>query len=401
MTTTIPEVIVGIDTHTDTHHVAVITVTGAPIADAQFPTTPAGYREIAAYITDHGRVRVIGVEGTNSYGAGLARYLRSASWNVKEVIRPGRQLRRKGKSDPLDAYEAARTVLAGVNLPEPKTSDGDAEAIRYLHATRRSAIKARSAAIVQLKSLLITAPDTIRDTYRHLNDKTLITRLAAIRPGPATNSVSAAVLHSLRHLARRYRQLNDEIAELDTILDELVHRFAPALHSAKGFGTITAAQLIITAGDNPERLRNEASFAALCGTSPIPASSGKTSRHRLNRGGDRQANAALYRIALVRMSCDPRTRTYVQHLTSTGKSTKEALRCVKRAIAREAYQHLTNPQPVPRTDDLRALRKTSGKTLTEAAQHFNTWPARIAGIETGKHRDDQLANNYRTWLSAA
>jgi transposase len=403
MTTEPVDVIGGIDTHADTHHAAVITTTGARLGDAAFPTTAQGYRDLLAFVTGLGRITTIGVEGTSSYGAEITRFLRQAGVRVVEVVRPARQIRRRrGKSDPIDAYAAAQTVLAGHDLlPTPKHADGDVEAIRVLTVARRSAIKARTAASVQIKSLLVTAPDGLRARFRDLSDRDLLARLAVLRPGPAVAGVEPATLHALRHLARRHRTLTQEIAELETDLDTIVARTAPALRAAFGVGPATAAPLLITAGDNPDRLRSEASFAALCGTSPIPASSGKKTRHRLNPGGDRQANAALHQIVLVRMSHDPRTKAYVAKRTAEGKDTKEIIRCLKRAVAREVYHLIVHPEPVPQVDDLRPLRQAKALTLQTVAEHFGTWPARISEVERGKARDDTFADSYRKWLLSA
>ncbi|MGC0252511.1 IS110 family transposase [Pseudactinotalea sp. Z1748] len=355
-----------------------------------------------SFITSLGRITTIGVEGTNSYGAELARFLRQGGVVVVEAIRPTRQVRRlRGKSDPIDAYAAAHTVLAGHDLPTPKNADGDAEAIRVLTIARRSALKARTAAAVQIKSLLVTAPEALRARFRGLNDADLHAQLAAVRPGPATEGIQPATLTAMRHLARRHRALTTEITELETDLDTLVTRVAPALRAAHGIGPVTAAPLLIAAGDNPDRLTSEASFAALCGAAPIPASSGKTTRYRLNPGGDRQANAALHQIILVRMTCDPRTRSYIAKRTAQGKSDKEVMRYLKRAVAREVYHHIVHPQPVPQVDDLRPLRHAKGMTLQTIADHFNVWPAHISTIERGKRRDDDLANRYREWLLTA
>lgn len=402
MTSERVDVIAGVDTHAETHHVAVIAATGARLGDAQFPTTGQGYRDLLSFVTGLGRVTTIGVEGTNSYGADLSRSLRQAGVTVVEVIRPARQVRRlRGKSDPIDAYAAAQAVLAGDDLPTPKNADGEVEAIRVLMIARRSAIKARTAAATQIKSLLVTAPDGLRARFRALRDADLHAQLAAVRPGPAAEGVQPATLTAMRHLARRHRALTAEIAELDSDLDALVSGLAPALRAAYGIGSVTAAPLLIAAGDNPDRLTSEGSFAALCGAAPIPASSGKTTRYRLNPGGDRQANAALHQIVLVRMAHDPRTRAYVAKRTAQGKSEKEIMRCLKRTVAREVYHHIVHPKPVPRVDDLRPLRHARGMTLQTVATHFNVWPAHISTIERGKRRDDDLAHRYRQWLLAA
>jgi transposase len=401
MTTLTREVVAGVDTHADTHHVAVIDTVGRKLADAQFPTTTDGYAALLLFLLSFGAVLRVGIEGTGSYGAGLARHLREAGLMIREVIRPQRQLRRtKGKSDPIDAYAAAAAALAEPDLPAPKTGDGQVEAVRQLLVARRSAVKARTAAIAQIKMLLVTAPETIRAKFRSLDEEALISALARTRPAEATTAAGAAG-HALRSLAKRHQTLTEEIDELDALLETLVKTINPGLVAARGLGTVTSAQLLVTAGDNPDRLRSEASFAALCGVSPIPASSGKTTRHRLNRGGDRQANSAIHRIALVRMSCDPRTRDYIARLTERGKSTKEAMRCLKRAIAREVFHLITQPIDVPAVDDLRPLRHARGLTLDTVAAHFDVWPAKVSQIERGVRRDDDFAIAYRDWLNAA
>ena len=400
MTTRLEKIFAGVDTHADTHHAAVIDSNGKQLGDAQFPTTPAGYAALAAFLTAFGMAVRVGVEGTGSYGAGLARHLGAAGFVVVEVLRPSRQVRRtRGKSDPLDAYAAARTALAQEEHATPKAGAGQVEAIRYLLVARRSAVKARTAAIVQIKSLLVTAPDLIRERYRSLGDKALIAALARLRL--STDPLLAAVGQGLRSLARRHQLLGEEVSDLDQALAALTAAASPALVAAKGIGTITAAQLLVTAGDNPDRLRSEASFAALAGVSPIPASSGKTNRYRLNRGGDRQANAALHRIALVRMSYEPRTRDYVARKRALGHSNKEIIRCLKRALAREVFTLLTTRVEVPVIDDLRPLRQARKLSLMTVAEHFNVWPATISKLERGTHRDDDLANTYREWLTAA
>jgi len=400
MTTISREVVGGVDTHADTHHAAVLDTAGRRLGDAQFPTTPAGYAALLAFLLSFGVLLRVGVEGTGSYGAGLARFLHGHDITVSEVIRPNRQVRRmRGKSDPIDAYAAAATALAEPALPVPKTADGTVEAIRQLLVARRSAVKARTAAQVQIKTLLITAPDPIRTKYRGMTDAALITALSRTRG--SDDAMTAVTLHALRSLARRHQHLNAEITDLDQTLEQLATEQNPALAATKGVGPVTAAQLLVTAGDNPQRLRSEAAFAALCGVSPIPASSGKTTRHRLNQGGDRQANAALHRIALVRMSYEQRTRDYVAKKRSEGRTTKEIIRCLKRAIAREIFTTLTKPVEVPKTDDLRPLRQAKHISLETAAQHFGVWPMKISTIERGKRRDDDFATTYRNWLLTA
>lgn len=394
MTTAVREVIGGVDTHADTHHAAVIDSNGKHLDDRQFPATSSGYRGLLEFLSSFGTVVCVGVEGTGSYGVGLFRYLHGEGVQVVEVIRPNRQVRRmRGKSDPIDAYAAAATTLAESRLPVPKSADGPVEAIRYLLLTRRSAVKARSAAQVQLKSLMVTAPEALRQRFRGVSDKSLIQGLSRLHPR-ATDPISVA----LKSLARRHQYLSHEIVELEAKLAQLVSGANPGLVAARGIGTVTAAQLLVTAGDNPERLRSEAAFAALCGASPIPASSGKTTRHRLNRGGDRQANAALHRIALVRMLHEQRTRDYVTKKRAEGRSNKETLRCLKRAIAREVFTLLTTQVEVPRIDDLRRMRRERGVSQTTAAKALGIWPGRISDLELGRRRDDALAETYRRWL---
>lgn len=400
MTTISRDVVGGVDTHADAHHVAVLDTAGRRLGDAAFPATASGYAALLTFLISFGALLRVGVEGTGSYGAGLARYLRGQGVEVAEVIRPNRQTRRmQGKSDPIDAYAAAATALAEPDLPVPKTADGAIEAIRQLMVARRSAVKARTAAQVQIKTLLVTAPESVRAKYRGMTDNTLIPALSRSR-GSDDASVEAT-LRALRSLARRHQHLTVEIVDLDEALERLVTTANPALAATKGIGPVTGAQLLVTAGDNPDRLRSESAFAALCGVSPIPASSGKTTRHRLNRGGDRHANAALHRIALVRMSYEQRTRDYVARKRTEGRSTREIIRCLKRAIAREIFTLLTKPVRTPQIDDLRPLRHARGISLETAAQHFGVWPMKISSIERGKRRDDDFATTYRAWLLTA
>jgi len=395
------EVVAGIDTHADTHHVAVIDITGQELGDDQFPATARGYADLADFVTNFGNITRVGVEGTGSYGAGITRHLQALRVEVVEIIRPHRQLRRMhGKTDQLDAYAAARTALASGDHPIPKTGQGPVEAIRYLFTARRSAIKARSAAIVQLKSLLVTAPDGLREKFAGLTPVALIAKIIQARS--TQDMVAKVALQTLKSLARRYRFLCHEVKELEKQLAALVTDTAPGLTAAFGVGVFSAAQLLITAGDNPHRLRSEASFAALCGVSPIPASSGKTNRHRLNRGGDRQANSALHAIALSRWKNDERTQAYITKKRAEGRGTKEILRCLKRAIAREIYKILTQPQATkPAMPDLKTQRETKNFTVSQAAQALKTWPARISDIEHNRRPLPHLTHRYQQWLQTA
>ncbi len=396
-------VVAGADTHSLTHHVAVLdAATGAVLADRQFPATQRGYRLTLDFVAGFGQIERFGIEGTNSYGAGLARYLSHQGVEVREVVRPNRAHRRlRGKSDPLDAIQAAKVTLSCDDLPTPKSGDGPIESIRVLFRTRDSAVRARAVVLRQITMILVSAPICLRERFATVQGPRLLEALRRTRPADVMTGPEAATLHGLRSLARRHRDLSTEIDELTDHLRLLIEHTAPALLAAHGVGVVTAAQLLITAGDNPQRISSEAAFAAMCGVSPIPASSGKTNRNRLNRGGDRGANCALHQIALVRMSCDERTKNYIAKKHTEGKSTKEALRCLKRAIAREVYKILINPPEIPRVDDLRPTRLARGITLQQAAEHFGVWPSHISEIERSKRRDDTLAHRYREWLNAA
>jgi transposase len=277
---------------------------------------------------------------------GLARHLHAQGVEVLEVERPKRRQRSSRrnvkKSDPLDAESAARAVLAGETSGVPKSADGCVEMIRALRAARRSAMKARTQAANQLQGLRVTAPEELLNRLRGLSSKQLVSVAARFRLGDDPADVGAATRFALRSVARRYEALSEEIAELDAQLDRLVAQVAPELVSLVGIGTDNAATLLIVAGDNPQRLRSEASFASLCGVSPVEASSGKVVRHRLNRGGNRDANRALYMICLARMRRDHRTQEYVARRTAEGKSKREIIRCLKRYVAREVYRVLVS-----------------------------------------------------------
>jgi transposase len=337
------EVTGGVDTHGATHHAAVIDRVGRHLADREFPATIAGYRDLLDWMRSHGTLTAVGVEGTGAYGAELARVLTAAGVTVVEVDRPDRKTRRmRGKSDPIDAYTAATAVLAGRATGVPKSRDGLAEAVRVLRVARRSAVKARTQAMNQIRALLVAAPAALREQVADLNRAALIGALARLRPGADLAAPVTATRAALRRLARRHQALDAEITDLDTEIGPLVEQAAPTLLELFGVGTETAGQLLATAGDNAGRMRSEGAFAHLAGVAPIPASSGRTHRHRLNRGGDRAANSALHTIVLVRMRHDPRTRAYVQRRTTEGLSKKEIMRCLKRFVAREVYRALTS-----------------------------------------------------------
>lgn len=390
----------GIDSHKDTIHVAVITAIGQPVADREFPTTRAGYRRAVAWLIEHGPLSGVGVEGASSYGRGIATELANAALTVIEVNRTRPAERRKqGKTDALDAYRAARSVLSGEATTAPKAAS--IEPLRALNISRRSAVKAQQAAWRQIGALLVNAPARLWDRYRHLPQAKLVDILAVTRPDQVHDADEADTLFSLRSLARRHRSLGEEITDLDAQMLARASRANPGLMAIKGVGPAVGTQLLITAGDNPDRLRSSASFAALCGTAPIPVSSGRTDRHRLCRGGDRQANAALHHIVKNRMTHDPATRAYRDSRLDKGWTNKAVYRALKRAIAREIFRALNGHCEVPNYSDLRPARQAKNITLTNAATALGVWPARVGELELGRRRDDTFALRYRQWLTAA
>lgn len=332
-------VIGGVDTHKDLHVAAVVDEHNRVLGSQCFPTTRHGYKQMLAWMCSFGQLRRVGVEATGTYGAGLLRYLQNAGVEVLEVTTPDSGDRRKrGKNDDLDAQNAAHAAFAGKRTVTPKTRDGMIESLRVLKACRKTAVAARRVALQMIHNTVVCAPDELRDTLRKLTRMELIRTLAAWRPDMTDyRNVASAYRIALKSLARRYLELHDEIADLDAMIAAIVDELAPALVTRNSIGHASAAQLLLTAGDNSERLHSEASFAALCGVSPVPASSGKTTRHRLNRGGDRAANSALHIIAIGRLRTDPRTKSYIAKRIAEGHSKLEAIRCLKRYIAREVF----------------------------------------------------------------
>jgi transposase len=340
---------VGVDTHLDLHVAHANDQLGRRVDTIGVPTTPGGYQHLLAWAHGLGEVEAWGVEGTGSYGAALARFLHAAGQVVLEVNRPDRQARRRhGKTDPVDAEAAARAVQAGQVTVTPKAGSGQVEMIRSLRVARATAMRARTQAINALKALLVTAPAELREQLRGLPAATLVAAAAALQPGPIT-SPQAAAMFALGTLARRHQTLSGEIAALTTELERLTRTAAPKLVALFGVGQDSAGALLVAAGDNPDRLRSDACFSMLCGSSPLQASSGKTVRHRLNRGGDRQANAALYRIVLVRLRYHQATRDYMTRRLAEGKSKPEIIRCLKRYVAREVFAVLHERHPTDAT----------------------------------------------------
>jgi len=340
----------GVDTHKDAHVAAIVDHLGGVLETASFVNDARGYPLLLTWMRGHGSLERVGVEGTGSYGAGLARFLRREHVVVVEVNRPSRVVRRMaGKSDIVDAIEAARAALSGRASGAPKAGDGIVEAIRLLRTARRSAVQSRTQCANQIHALVDTGPESLRARCANQKLATIIELAPQLVIGAELTEPETCAPWTLRSLAARWLFLDDQIAELDGHLDRLVALAAPGLLAHFGVGTDTAGALLVAAGDNPDRLHNEAAFAALCGVAPLPASSGRTTRHRLNRGGNRDANQALWRIAMVRMAHDPTTRAYVIKRTEQGLSKREIIRVLKRYIARQLFPHLAHLAASPRT----------------------------------------------------
>ena len=392
-------VIGGVDTHKDLHVAAVLDSAGRLLGTASFAANPAGYQQLLEWMGSFGAVERVGVEGTGSYGAGLARHLAVAEVEVVEVNRPNRQMRRsRGKNDTIDAEAAARAALNGQATAAPKARDGLVESIRVLRIAFCSARSSRVKIGLQIRDLVLTAPDGLRAVMEPLETAQRVEKAARFRPGTVADPTEATRA-AMRSLARRYQALTGELDVLRAQLAELTVQANPALRASKGVGADVASILLIAAGDNPQRLRSDAAFAAMCGASPIEASSGRTVRHRLNQGGNRQANHALWRIAMVRLSTDPATKAYAERRRAEGKTSREIIRCLKRYIAREIFGLLTKEHHVPAPTARRPPRHAAGITLQNAADHLNTWPARISELERGLRRNDELEHRYRDWLT--
>jgi transposase len=339
-------VAIGVDTHKYIHVAVALDELGGRLGELAVSADSDGYARLERWAVEQGAILAFGIEGTASYGAGVTGYVRRHGHRVIEVNRPDRRERRlNGKSDALDAENAARAVLSGRATATPKAADGQIEMLRQIKIAKDTAVKARTQAIVTLKTLVITAPPELREQLEGLPRIALIDRCAGLRPGPMPNPLAAAK-HALRELARRWQRLQVEIREHEGLMASLTADIAPAMVEAFGIGPDTAAEMLIVAGDNPDRVRSESAWAKLCGVCPVPASSGKTSRFRLNRGGHRQANAALYRTVIVRMRFHQPTIDYVARRTAEGKTKAEIIRCLKRYVAREVWAYL-HPQRHP------------------------------------------------------
>lgn len=350
------DVIGGVDTHKRTHYAATIDDNGRRVGHQQFAADSAGYAALLAWMRDQGRIVAIGVESTGSFGATLTRFLLDAGEHVVEVNKPNRQARHmEGKSDRLDAEQIARSVLASTGVATPKAKSGPVEVIRTLRVARASAIRARTQAFNNLFGTMIGAPSSVRDELVELTKRTFVNRCLDQEPetedlleliDEPERLVVASVKLTLRNLARRWRTLDGEVQALSRQIEAVVSHVAPELVQLFGVSSELAGQFLVTVGDNTDRIRNEAAFAKLCGVSPKPASSGqKSGRHRLNRGGDRAANSALYIVAIVRLRHHQPTRDYVERRTAEGLSKREIIRCLKRYIAREVFAALPRSTP--------------------------------------------------------
>lgn len=391
----------GADTHKDFHVAAVVDEAGRILGTETFAASASGYAALVRWLRRHGEVVKIGIEGTGAYGAGLCRHVAAEGIDVVEVNRPNRQMRRRrGKSDTVDAEAAARAALNGEASGAPKDSTGIVESIRVLRLAFCSTRVARVRIANQIRDLVLTSGDALRHELNPLETPGRVERCARMRPNGDLAHPDLATKTALRTLARQYQALTRDLDELRASLEELTVRANPALCSAIGVGADVASILLIAAGENADRLHSEAAFAAICGASPIEASSGKHVGHRLNRGGNRQANHALWRIVMTRRNCHQPTRDYVDRRRAEGKSPRHITRCLKRYVAREIYRHLTNPDPAePTGTELRAARLAAGYTQLQAAEAIGTQGPRISSIENNHGRHPVLAERYRTWLA--
>lgn len=391
----------GVDTHKDFHVAAAIDEVGRILGTETFPATASGYRRLERWLERHGQVAKVGVEGTGSYGLGLARALVASGVEVVEVNRPNRQLRRRrGKSDTVDAEAAARAVLNGEATSVPKAADGIVEAIRVLRMVFCSTRNTRTRIANQIRDLLVTAPDQLREVLEPLDTDDRVARAARFRCTGDPADPAEATKIALRIFARQHEALTVDLDALRGRLDELTAQANPALRHAVGIGPDVASILLVAAGDNPERLTTDAGFAALCGASPVEASSGKHVSHRLNKGGNRDANHALWRIVMVRMTCHQPTKDYVARRRAEGKSQRFIIRCLKRYVAREVHHLLLRPQLATTGRDLRSARRHLGLTQEHVAAALGCQQARLSNIENDKRCNHELADRYRTWLDA-
>jgi transposase len=332
-----PDVVVGVDTHKHTHMAVALSANGGWLGSLKLDAKRSGYQELMRWAAEFGSRPVFAVEGTGCYGAGLCRALQTAELEVVEVNRPDRSTRRRlGKDDTIDAEAAARSYISGKATVIPKAGNDLVEMIRMLKVVKDSASGNRTAALNQLHAIVVTAPAALRERLQRLKGKELVECCSGLRSGEISTPLAAAKL-ALRNLARRIQQLDQELKDTAAQLDRLTMQHCPELRNTYGVGVDISATLVMAVGDNQERMKSEASFAALCGVNPLPASSGKVVRHRLNRSGNRQANCALHRIVLCRLRWHQQTKEYAERRMAEGRTIKEIIRCLKRFVAREMF----------------------------------------------------------------
>lgn len=381
----------GIDTHKDANVLALLDRLGRVLGTWEFATGSDGQAALEGRIGDPSVP--VGIEGVGSYGAGIASHLAGRGYRVFEMVRPRREQRRRGKTDQIDAVAAARNLAAGRGLP-PKALDGAAGDVRWLMTAREQLVRHMTALSNCIDSMLVTAPQGVRDAYAGLGRPERMRRLSRSRPRDACR-------RTLRLLARRWLEAEREAAGLESEMEGLLRESHPALMGAPCVATITAARIVSAAGSNPGRMGSEAAFSMLCGTSPIPASSGRTDRHRLNRGGDRQANRAIHEIARARMATDGRTRRYIAKKLAEGKTKKEAVRCLCRFIAREVYRLLTGPQePLPDGEELAERRRALGVTQAQLADAIGATRGKVSRAERRKEYHSTVLNAMDGYLEA-
>jgi transposase len=388
----------GVDTHRDFHVACVVDTLGGELGTERFATTSDGCGQLLEWMKTFGSIVRVGVEGTGSYGAELSRHLQACAVEVREVNRPNRQLRRaRGKNDGVDALAAARVAMSNEELAVPKTRTGLVECLRITRAPFELLGHQRTALINQLKGLIVTAPGDLRGQLEGLSNARLIERCDRLRPSEELTPTQITK-HTLKLVAGEIIEKDRCIQLLEQRLLTLVLAVNPALLGAPGLGVDTASSLLVAVGDNPDRLKSEAAFAAICGVSPVEASSGKVVSHRLNQGGDRNANRALYVIALSRLNHHGPTRQYVA--AREHKSKKALIRCLKRYIARELFSIIVRPFDVIDGHELRTLRTQTSLTLVEAGNALDVKPARLSEIERQVRFDNNLAARYEAWLTA-
>jgi transposase len=394
----------GVDTHAGTNWLSVVDRLGTELFSGEFPTGAAGYRALIARAREAGRLVAAGVECTATYGAGLAREMASEGVACYEVVVPtrGRRRRGSGKDDAGDALRAARQALSGDDLAVPKSQDGWVEEVRALYTAREGLVRSCTSLANIALATVRRAPDALRARLEPLGATGIMRACAGWEGmGAAGDPVELATMASLAALGAAWVSQRKSARELERGIAEALRRGNPALAAMYGCGPLSAAALALAAGDNPERLGSEASFAALCGACPIEASSGKVRRHRLNRGGDRRANRALHVIAVHRMRTDPRTIAYVERRRAEGLSDREVRRCLKRYIAREAYRLLMHPYDVPAEGTGPALREerlSAGVTQRDAAAALGVTASTLCDMELGHHQFRELALRYRRWV---